>query len=51
MLQFMEQWTDDCLDFPFPTVRGYVKAVFFALEQGRITWRDADQLRAIRTRH
>jgi hypothetical protein len=50
MLAFMEQWSDDVLDFPFPTILGYVKAVFFALEQGRIRWTDADQLRALRTR-
>jgi hypothetical protein len=50
MLAFMEQWCDDVRDFPFSTVIGYVKAVFFDLEQGRIRWTDADQLRAIRTR-
>jgi hypothetical protein len=50
MLGFMEQWTDDVLDFPFPTVIGYVKAVFFALEQGRIRWTDSAQIGAISTR-
>ena len=37
MHSFMTQWTVDLLFFPFKSVRGYVKSVFFALEQGRLT--------------
>ena len=29
-------------------MRGYVKSVFLALEQGRVTWRDAQKIRDIR---
>jgi hypothetical protein len=49
MTVFMSKWLADALRFPFRTVRGYVKSVFLALEQGRATWRDTDKIREIRT--
>jgi hypothetical protein len=50
MIHFMTQWQEDLLKFEFRTVRGYVKSVFLALEQGRVTWRDTVKLAAIHAR-
>jgi hypothetical protein len=50
MIHFMTQWQEDLLTFEFRTVRGYVKSIFLALEQGRVTWRDTEKLAAIHAR-
>jgi hypothetical protein len=50
MIHFMTQWQEDLLSYEFRTVRGYVKSIFLALEQGRVTWRDTEKLAAIHAR-
>jgi hypothetical protein len=50
MLDFLEQWTDDAGNYTWPTVLGYVKLVFLALERGKLSWTDPAKLQDIRDR-
>jgi hypothetical protein len=45
---FMSEWTNDLVRYEYRIVRGYVKSVFLALEQGRVTWRETAKLAIIR---
>jgi hypothetical protein len=45
---FMSEWTKDLVKYEYRTVRGYVKSVFLAIEQGRVTWRETAKLASIR---
>jgi hypothetical protein len=49
MHTFMTRWQVDLLSFPFTSVRGYIKSVFYAMEQGRLSWRDTDKVKDICT--
>jgi hypothetical protein len=50
MLNFLEQWTDDAGNYTWPTVLGYVKLVFLALERGKLSWTEPAKLQEIRDR-
>jgi hypothetical protein len=50
MLNFLEQWTDDAGNYTWPTVLGYVKLVFLALERGKLSWTESAKLQDIRDR-
>jgi hypothetical protein len=50
MLNFLEQWSDDAGNYTWPTVLGYVKLVFLALERGKLAWTESAKLQDIRDR-
>jgi hypothetical protein len=50
MLEFFHSWTDDSREYAWDTVRGYIKLVYLALEQGELVWTDTVSISKIRTR-
>jgi hypothetical protein len=50
MLDFLEKCTDDAGNYTWPTVLGYVKLVFLALERGKLEWTESAKLQDIRDR-
>jgi hypothetical protein len=50
MLEFFHSWSEDVREYPWETVRGYIKLVYYAMEQGTLTWADTARIEKIRAR-
>jgi hypothetical protein len=50
MLEFFHSWSEDVREYQWETVRGYIKLVYFAMEQGTLTWADTARIEKIRAR-
>jgi hypothetical protein len=47
MFEFFHAWTDDSREYAWESVRGYIKLVYLAMEQGDLTWRDTARIEKI----
>jgi hypothetical protein len=50
MMKFFHSWTDDARAYEWSTVRGYIKLVYLAMEQGELSWTDTSSIAEIRAK-
>jgi hypothetical protein len=50
MMEFFHSWTEDSREYVWQSVRGYIKLVYLAMEQGELTWTDAARIERIRAK-
>jgi hypothetical protein len=50
MMEFFHSWTEDSREYVWQSVRGYIKLVYLAMEQGELIWTDAARIERIRAK-
>jgi hypothetical protein len=50
MMEFFHSWTEDSREYAWESVRGYIKLVYLAMEQGELTWTNTARIEKIRAK-